>query len=359
MSVDNLTRSVLFETVDSSGEIQESFTLVIPPMSWVIREPQRVNITKTFGGVFVDDYGEDNLEIIIAGHSGTARAFPTWRQTNSSVARPSISTVRQVNAGQGELYDGRNAFFTFRNAIMRYKTRPGYEEQYIRVYDLYDAQQYECVLLEFMLQRTNQNPFRYPYMIKFFVRQKLDEGGAPERPVFPQGNTNNSQAVTSPSSPLDTTETIDDSPILFTNIPIDAPNVETIVPLTDSEAEVYRSAIRTLQNMERNHTATAGNSLSQAVLLDIARLKGRLLSSLGYERGFVGGVPMIPITPEEYDRALNDLALVSDRHGIAGDLEYLDDLRNNFNTSVLVNRGNQTQPGSIGYDQGISFEGGE
>ena len=85
MSVDNLSRSVLFEIVDIEGGVEQSFTLVIPPMAWSVREPARVHNEKTFGGSFTDDYGEDNLEIIIAGHSGTDRAFPTYSTQNNKV----------------------------------------------------------------------------------------------------------------------------------------------------------------------------------------------------------------------------------------------------------------------------------
>ena len=54
----SLSKSWLFEIVDKeTKDIIESFTLIMPPQSLTIKEPQRTSITKTFGNVFVDDYG--------------------------------------------------------------------------------------------------------------------------------------------------------------------------------------------------------------------------------------------------------------------------------------------------------------
>ncbi len=75
-----LSKSWLFEVVNTkTKQIVNSFTLILPPQSYTIREKQRVSITKTFGNAFIDDYGPDNIEITIKGISGTAHVFPTYR----------------------------------------------------------------------------------------------------------------------------------------------------------------------------------------------------------------------------------------------------------------------------------------
>jgi hypothetical protein len=63
---------------------------------------------------------------------------------------------------------------------MRYKgtvgsPREGWENKELRVYDLADEQAYKCVLLDFTLDRSADQPIhRYPFTISLFVYQNLD-----------------------------------------------------------------------------------------------------------------------------------------------------------------------------------------
>jgi hypothetical protein len=172
-----LARSWLFEVVDKqTGKIQESFTLVLPPQRINIKEKQRVSVTKTFGNIFVDDYGSDNLEITISGISGTAHVFPTFRSQGISTG---IATTYQKGATTAAItsvlgYTGRSAFYTFRDAIMRYKDSQYYDQYALRVYDLYDEQSYKCILLEFDLDRNGDKPFYYPFTISLMVEERLN-----------------------------------------------------------------------------------------------------------------------------------------------------------------------------------------
>lgn len=171
-----LARSFLFEIVDKkTNKIDKSFTLIIPPQSVSIKESQRVAITKTFRNMHVDDYGADNLEITIKGYTGTAHVFPTYSSIGFSVDNMSLHKVNiKLNpAIQG--FDQRNAFFTFRNDIIRYKDRKGWDKKEFRLYDLYDEQAYRCILLDFSLDRTSANPLRYPYSINLMVYERLDK----------------------------------------------------------------------------------------------------------------------------------------------------------------------------------------
>lgn len=180
-----LSRSWLFEILNTkNSQIDRSFTLILPPQNYSIKEKQRVSITKTFGNAFIDDYGPDNLEITIKGISGTARVFPTYTSTGTAVTGvPSLTAVTAQEAGATQGYTGRMAFFKFRDDIMRYKDRANYENKELRVYDLYDGQAYKCALLEFTLDRTNDLPFRYPFTISLFVYERLDRGVARAAPI--------------------------------------------------------------------------------------------------------------------------------------------------------------------------------
>ncbi len=184
-----LSKSWLFEVVNTkTKQIVNSFTLILPPQSYTIREKQRVSITKTFGNAFIDDYGPDNIEITIKGISGTAHVFPTYRpkgpagsvyDTTAAVKsdRALVAQYQGVNVG-GEGYTGKGAFYTFRNDIMRYKDGADFENMELHVYDLADEQSYKCVLLEFAVDRTKDQPFWYPFTISLFVYAKLDSKAA-------------------------------------------------------------------------------------------------------------------------------------------------------------------------------------
>lgn len=176
---DWVSRSWLFEIVDTNTKrIERSFTLVLPPQQYTIKEKHRVSIKKTFGNAFIDDYGADNLEITIKGISGTAHVFPTFRTRGVSVGQP-LGEVRKRVIGVATRaaivgYDARGAFYTFRNDIMRYRDREKFDQKELRVYDLHDEQAYKCVLLEFSVDRTAERPLHYPFTINLFVYARLD-----------------------------------------------------------------------------------------------------------------------------------------------------------------------------------------
>lgn len=185
MAESALPRSWLFEVVNrQTRRIETSFTLILPPQSYTIREKQRVTVTKTFDNAFVDDYGSDNIEITIKGISGTAHVFPTYRTSGaagsvidtSAAIRSTFAAneVNRVNASGGEGYTGKGAFYTFRNDIMRYKDRGDWDKKELRVYDLADEQSYKCILLEFSVDRSKDQPFWYPFTISLLVYARLD-----------------------------------------------------------------------------------------------------------------------------------------------------------------------------------------
>ena len=182
-----LDKSFLFEIVYSKTNIvKESFTLVIPPQSYSIKEKQRVNITKTFGNAFIDDYGSDNLEITIKGISGTSSVFPTF-QTASGNDMSTLAGVQPTING----YNHQSAFYYFRDRIMRYKDKypDEFDQLELRVYDLADLQAYKCVLLEFSVDRSADRPMYYPFTISLFVYAKLGDARMTEASVI-KVNTN-------------------------------------------------------------------------------------------------------------------------------------------------------------------------
>lgn len=173
-----LPRSFLFEIIDiQTNQILQSFTLVLPPQQLSIREKQRVSLTKTYDRTFVDDYGPDNLEITIRGMSGTAHAFPTFQTSGITNA----SLPKQVTSAPEVGYRDVDAFLAFRNSIIRYKQGSDFSNKRLRVYDLFQAEAYECVLLDFTLDRSSDNPYRYPFTISLIVLTDLLAPRAPNQ----------------------------------------------------------------------------------------------------------------------------------------------------------------------------------
>jgi len=175
-----LSKSFLFEIVDSNTEnIEASFTLVLPPQQYSIKEKHRINITKTFGNAFIDDYGPDNLEMVIKGISGTAHAFPTFRTKGVSASyAPTSDMITASSRSATEGFRHKEAFYTFRDEIMRYRDRENFDQKELRVYDLADEQAYKAVLLEFDLDRTSDKPFHYPFTISLFIYARLGSKAA-------------------------------------------------------------------------------------------------------------------------------------------------------------------------------------
>ena len=166
-------KSILFEIINrkNPGLPIEAFILNIPPSSIEIEEPQRVTHTKTFGGLFVDDYGEDNVKINISGDTGG-------------------STVRKTYAfDTSEPFNGKAAFYYFRNKIMRYKEkRDDYADYDMVYYDLSSisnsesrnlkisteqVEAYVVSLVKFKMSRSKERPLFYSYSIELVALRKI------------------------------------------------------------------------------------------------------------------------------------------------------------------------------------------
>lgn len=131
-------------------------------------------MTKTFGNVFIDDYGPDNLQIVLKGISGTTGIFPTYRAKGpnlGSTTELAAASAAAFGAPPVEGYDAKAAFYTFRDSIMRYKNNfaDNFEQKELYVYDLNDQQVYKCILLDFTLDREQRRPFYYEFTISLLV----------------------------------------------------------------------------------------------------------------------------------------------------------------------------------------------
>jgi hypothetical protein len=171
-------KSILFELLDrTTGRVKEAFTLTIPPESFNVEEPQRVSKKKTFGGIFIDDYGPDNQVISISGNTGGMTARNTY----------STSKGASIN---NEKFDGRKAFYYFRDKIIRYKKwlKDDYLKYDLRLYDLSTANEramvagvpleiategYVCQLDKFKSSRNKDKPLFFSYDLELTAIREL------------------------------------------------------------------------------------------------------------------------------------------------------------------------------------------
>jgi nucleoid-associated protein YgaU len=286
-----LSKSFLFEVVDSATEkINTSFTLVIPPSSYSIKEPQRLNITKTFGNAFIDDYGPDNLQMVIKGITGTAHAFPTFRTSGLSAGGSTFESIRVGEDSPNEGYRGREAFYVFRDEIMRYKDNyaSNFDQKELRVYDLADEQAYKCALLEFSLDRNADKPFHYPYMISLFVYAKLGSKEA-----------YNPTSISLAKQPFEALDSVDESATsieerfkVFDNIQ----NIRNNLALFKQSAARLRAQLTTW--LLKARTVVESPLLITKQLLDILKETSTLMKT-AYEQG--------KLTYENYASALETI----------------------------------------------------
>lgn len=163
-------KSVLFEIINlkNPSEVVAAFTLTIPPEQFEVVQSQRISRTKTFGGVFQDDYGLDTAKITISGTTG-----------NSELRASYIP-------GQGgavEHYSGKDAIYVFRDKIARYKNLlvgKGLESYEMRMYDLSTMPDISALdniqssatdgwvvsLDDFKMSRNKDKPLWYNYSIE-------------------------------------------------------------------------------------------------------------------------------------------------------------------------------------------------
>lgn len=174
-------QSIYFEiySTNQSGEAQtlkESFAFTIPPSSIDIIQPQRITKTPTPGGYFVDNYGLDGAQISINGETGNDE-----------------SRLTVLGPGKAPRYiSGQDAFFEFRNRIVRYSDKS--EDYVMHFYDLthkgavnifsaraqarrlqYKTEAWEVVLDDFASRRNSAKPFFYPYSINLTGVRSLGE----------------------------------------------------------------------------------------------------------------------------------------------------------------------------------------
>jgi hypothetical protein len=110
-------KSFLIEIIHANGQA-DCIGFSLPPEGIEITIPQRVSETKTYGGIFTDDYGVDIGKIHLSGSTG-----------NSCVKEIYSGKYEKYSAGANASgsYTGREEIYYLRDKLARYKTTDAME----------------------------------------------------------------------------------------------------------------------------------------------------------------------------------------------------------------------------------------
>jgi len=161
-------KAIVIEIVNkTSGALLRSFVFSLPPESMQISMPQRISVTKTFGGVFVDDYGNDIATINIAGSTG-----------NTQLKEVYITDHAEYMTGKDEAY-------YIIDSILQYKRGlDNYDDYEIWLYDLSSIQDsgagiapsvfgWKAILKDGSISRSKEKPLFYNYSLSFIGIEPL------------------------------------------------------------------------------------------------------------------------------------------------------------------------------------------
>lgn len=147
------------------------YTFSLPPESSEFLFPQRITETKTFGGLFIDDYGQEACKITLSGTTGNSEIKKIFQGTNEAT-----------------WMTGKQEIYHLRDEIMGYKKNSDYAKRTLTLYNfgcgeessvpasnpaLFDA--WEVVLKDFKISQSKDRPFFYSYSIEFTGLRKLGE----------------------------------------------------------------------------------------------------------------------------------------------------------------------------------------
>lgn len=158
-----------------SGEGSTFFTFSLPPESVEYTFPQRVSETKTFGGMFVDDYGPEAVRITFSGTTGNTELKKIYRNGASDLWLSGTQEIDYV-----------------RDEIIRYKqnmtaNRKDYGTASLFLYNLASLADstvvdqnavpdaWEVILKDFRISKNKDRPFFSSYSIEFTGLRKVGE----------------------------------------------------------------------------------------------------------------------------------------------------------------------------------------
>lgn len=153
--------SFMLELQSPAGS--EFYTFSLPPESIETIYPQRVSETKTFGGMFFDDYGSEAVRITLSGSTGNSELKMVYRGSQ-----------------EAKWMTGKEEIYYIRDKIARYKDNSTeYDKIKMFLYNLstvdfnkkepgnYASDAWEVRLKDFKITQSKDRPFQYNYSVEF------------------------------------------------------------------------------------------------------------------------------------------------------------------------------------------------
>lgn len=145
-------KTIGFEIRNNKSGQTIFYKFSIPPESFSLKQPQRVNRVKTFGGVVEEDYGLDNPIINISG----------------TMAGKRKRTVHGTYAGECDGYTEMKILY---DHFIKYKQFPNNKDVTVFFYDYSQDEEtdvYEVSFDDFTLERNADKPHYYNYSMQLF-----------------------------------------------------------------------------------------------------------------------------------------------------------------------------------------------
>ena len=134
--------------------LQDAFAFSVPPQNEEISISQRISETKTFGGIVIDDYGNDLEKISLSG--------TTINQEVKNIYRGILSK---------KLLTGEEEIFYLKDLLEKYGKYSNLKNKKILLYSLDKTSKknkyWQVVINDFKITRSKENPFAYFYNINF------------------------------------------------------------------------------------------------------------------------------------------------------------------------------------------------
>lgn len=134
--------------------LQDAISFSLPPQNEEFRNTQRVNETKTFGGIVFDDYGNDAGKISISG-------------TTANNDLRLVFSGRNINIEM----NGEEEIFYINDMIQKYGRKSNLQNKKVILYNLNaentSARYYWQVLINsFLIKRSSTKPFAFDYQLE-------------------------------------------------------------------------------------------------------------------------------------------------------------------------------------------------
>jgi hypothetical protein len=164
----------------NGGELEDAFTFSFPPESEELTHTQRKSETKTFGGLHIDDYGNDAVKIVLSG----------------STINQALRVIYR-GAKDPKWLSGEEEIYYLRDLLLKYKSidklsGPNNKERKIIIYDLSKTKivntniknYWQAFPGDFKIRRASDRPFAFKYTFEF-TGIPLEEGIEPNSHAWP------------------------------------------------------------------------------------------------------------------------------------------------------------------------------